>query len=58
VAGALDPTGLERARAVAAGIPGARLEVIGDAGHAPHLETPDTFIRTTDDFLSASCTTA
>ncbi len=58
VAGALDPTGLERARSVAAGIPGARLEVIGDAGHAPHLETPDTFIRITNDFLSASRITA
>jgi 2-succinyl-6-hydroxy-2,4-cyclohexadiene-1-carboxylate synthase len=45
VAGALDPIGLARAEAVATGIPGARLAVIDDAGHTPHLETPDAFRR-------------
>ncbi len=43
LAGALDPTGLARARVVAAGIPGATLEVLEDVGHAPHREAPDRF---------------
>jgi 2-succinyl-6-hydroxy-2,4-cyclohexadiene-1-carboxylate synthase len=57
LAGALDMTGLERARTVTEGIAGARLEVIGEAGHTPHLETPDTFLRITSDFLTASYAT-
>lgn len=43
LAGAADPTGLARARIVAAGIPGATLEVFADVGHAPHREVPDRF---------------
>ena len=58
LAGALDETGLARARAVADGIPHARLEVIEDAGHTPHFEAPDSFMRSANDFLSTSPITA
>ncbi len=51
IAGALDTIGRPRAEAIAAGIPGARLEIIGDAGHTPHEEQPATFRRLALDFL-------
>lgn len=43
LAGALDPSGLARARTVAEGVPAATLEILDDVGHAPHREAPDRF---------------
>lgn len=51
IAGGLDPTGLARARAIAAAIPDARLAIIDEAGHTPHLERPSAFRRLIVDFL-------
>jgi 3-oxoadipate enol-lactonase len=39
-------------RQVAALIPGARLEVMDDAGHFPHLQAPETLVRLARDFLA------
>ena len=43
ISGALDTRGTERAAEVARGIPGAVHSIIDDAGHTPHLETPERF---------------
>jgi 2-succinyl-6-hydroxy-2,4-cyclohexadiene-1-carboxylate synthase len=51
VAGADDPA-RKRAEEVAARIPGARLALVPDAGHAPHLERPDRFHAIVLDFLT------
>jgi 2-succinyl-6-hydroxy-2,4-cyclohexadiene-1-carboxylate synthase len=51
IVGAADPA-RERATAVAAGIPGARLAVVDGAAHAPHLEAPDAFHRLVIEFVS------
>jgi 2-succinyl-6-hydroxy-2,4-cyclohexadiene-1-carboxylate synthase len=51
IAGAIDPAGLERARAVADGIPGARLCAIDGVGHAAHRESPARFRRLVLEFL-------
>lgn len=51
ITGDLDAIGAPRARAVAAGIPGAQLQVIHSAGHTPHDEQPATFHRHVDQFL-------
>jgi len=51
VAGELDPIGADRARTVAAAIPGARFACVAGAGHAPHRETPAAFRRLVLEFL-------
>ena len=38
--------------ALAAGIPDARLEIIENAGHNPHMEQPEAVLRLIRDFLS------
>ncbi len=48
----------ERTRAVADAIPGARLVVVGDSGHALVVEKQDEFVRTVVKFLQESCTNA
>lgn len=53
VAGALDPIGRQRAEAMAVGIAGARLEIVADAGHTPHLERPAAFRRLVTSFLAS-----
>lgn len=39
--------------AYAAGLPGARLEVVPDAGHLPQLEAPDTLVRLVTRFIAS-----
>ena len=51
IVGANDPV-RGRAEAVAAGISGARLAIVPEAGHAPHLEAPAAFIGLVLDFVS------
>jgi len=51
MAGALDERGLGRAREIAGRLPHARLEIVPDAGHAPHLEAPVSFRRVVVEFL-------
>jgi 3-oxoadipate enol-lactonase len=52
VVGALDEeTPLEYSEMLAGGIPGARLEVVADAGHLTNLEQPDAVNRLLAGFL-------
>ncbi|MFL5645374.1 MAG: 2-succinyl-6-hydroxy-2,4-cyclohexadiene-1-carboxylate synthase [Chloroflexota bacterium] len=51
IAGALDDAGRDRATHIAACIPGARLAIVENSGHTPHLETPRTFRTLATDFL-------
>ena len=44
---------LERARALAAAIPSARLEVVAGSGHALVVEQPERFVRSCLDFLES-----
>lgn len=53
VAGALDPVGAARARAVANAIPTADLLTLPRLGHAPHRESPATFRRILIERLTA-----
>jgi len=53
VAGALDAASLEPSRALAAAIPGARLEVVPDAGHVVNLAKPAAFDALLGAFLLA-----
>jgi pimeloyl-ACP methyl ester carboxylesterase len=52
VAGALDEAGSDRARAITSWIPGARMAILEDIGHAPHREAPDRFATLLLDFLA------
>jgi pimeloyl-ACP methyl ester carboxylesterase len=55
VVGDLDtPRTLEAADALAAGIPGARLEVVGGTAHLPNMERPAEFNRLVLDFLGGA----
>jgi 2-succinyl-6-hydroxy-2,4-cyclohexadiene-1-carboxylate synthase len=54
IAGTGDAIGIERAREIADLVPGARLEVVADAGHAPHLERPQVLLDLLNDFLGAT----
>jgi pimeloyl-ACP methyl ester carboxylesterase len=44
-------TGTDQARAVAAAVPGARLEIIEGSGHSPQVERPADFVRLVLPFL-------
>lgn len=53
IVGAQDAlSGVDQARVVAEGVPGARLEVVEGAGHGVHLETPMAFARLVSSFLA------
>jgi 2-succinyl-6-hydroxy-2,4-cyclohexadiene-1-carboxylate synthase len=52
IAGALDAVGRDRAAEVASALPDARLEIVPDAGHTPHLERPLAFRRLVGAFLN------
>lgn len=48
-----DVTPIKHSRQIADGIPGARLEVIEDAGHIANIDQPEAFNRLLADFLDA-----
>lgn len=54
VAGEADRRYRDYAERLVAAIPGARLEVVPDAGHAVHLEQPERFVRALRGFLEAT----
>ncbi len=51
IVGALDTKYMALGHILAAAIPGARVAVVPDAGHAVHLEQPDVFADLVTDFL-------
>lgn len=51
IGGMLDTVGRPRAEAVAAGIPGARIALLDNVGHTPHLEARAAFRRLVTTFL-------
>ena len=53
IAGALDSKYVELGRMLIRSIPGSRLRVVENAGHAVHLENPDVFTALITEFLSA-----
>jgi pimeloyl-ACP methyl ester carboxylesterase len=53
IVGEQDTPFLEPSRRMAATIPGARLEVVADAGHSPQFENPDAWLAAVDGFLRA-----
>jgi len=47
------PTPIERARTIAATIPGARLEIVADCGHSSTVEQPEAVTRLLTEFLAS-----
>ena len=54
VCGAKNRLSLNGSRALVAGIPGARLDLIKDVGHVWNLEAPAQFTQTVDDFIQST----
>ena len=53
IVGELDLPFVPGSQLMAEAIPGARLEVIPDAGHSPQFEAPDRWIEVLEGFLAA-----
>ena len=51
IVGEQDEPFVEPCRRMAAAIPGARLEVVADAGHSPQFENPEAYFRLVSGFL-------
>ena len=52
IVGEQDRPFVPHAHALASAIPGARLEVVADAGHSPQFENPDAYLRVFTEFLA------
>jgi pimeloyl-ACP methyl ester carboxylesterase len=53
VAGEQDELFLDQSRGLAAAVPGARFEIIADAGHSPQFENPRAWRTVLEDFLGS-----